>query len=113
MNRRQLKGILLAVSVLMPPALHAQQSRKLTVARLRQAPDDLEITGMIAGLPSGATGFISYTALASLPQITTTIHNDSNFADQLSKGVKITGIPLDQLAKALGVLPESDLIDAL
>jgi len=112
MRGPQLTGILLAVCVLVSP-LSAQQPRKLAIARVRHADDDLEITGMIAGLPPGATGFVSYAALASLPQITTAIQNDSNFADQASQGARITGIPLDQLARALGALPESDLIDAL
>ena len=68
---------------------------------------------MISGLPAGAVGYVTYADLAKLPQITTTIQNDSNFPDQPSKGVKITGIPLEELAKALGALPQSDLIDAL
>jgi len=71
------------------------------------------VTGMIAGLPAGAIGYVSYAELSALPQITTTIQNDSNFEDELSKGVRITGIPLEQLAKVLGALPGSDLIDAL
>ncbi len=85
----------------------------VTIASVRHAADDLEVTGMIAGLPSGAVGYVSYADLSKLPQVTTTIQNDSNFADQPAKGVKITGIPLEQLAKALGALPQSDLIDAL
>lgn len=68
---------------------------------------------MVAGLSAGAVGYVSYAELVALPQITTTIQNDSNFADQPSRGVRIRGIPLAQLAKALGALPESDLIGAL
>ena len=67
---------------------------------------------MVAGLSAGAVGYVSFAELVALPQITTTIQNDSNFADQLSRGVRITGIRLEQLAKALGALAESDLIDA-
>jgi mono/diheme cytochrome c family protein len=113
MHRRQLTKILLAVCVLALVPLSAQQPRKLAIARTRHADDDLEVTGMIAGLPPGAVGYVSYAGLASLPQITTTIQNDSNFADQASRGVRISGIPLAELAKALGALPESNLIDAL
>jgi mono/diheme cytochrome c family protein len=91
----------------------SQPIKKLTIASTRHADDDLEVTGMVAGLPAGAVGYVSYAELATLPQITTTIRNDSNFANQASRGVRITGIGLEQLAKALGALSESDLIDAL
>ena len=114
MPPRKLAAIFLLLFALAATAdaqLHS--ARKLTIASSRHAEDDLEVTGMIAGLPAGAVGYVSYADLATLPQITTTIQNDSNFADQPSKGVRITGIPLDQLAKALGALPASDLFDAL
>ncbi len=114
MPPRKLAAIFLGLCALaMPAASQSHPAKKLTIASARHADDDLEVTGMIAGLPAGAVGYVSYAELATLPQITTTIQNDSNFADQLSKGVRITGIPLEQLAKALGASPESDLIDAL
>jgi len=94
-------------------ASQSQPAKKLTIASTRHTGDDLEVTGMVAGLSAGAVGYASYAELVALPQITTTIQNDSNFADQPSRGVRITGIRLEQLAKALGALPESDLIDAL
>ena len=110
----RLAAIALALcSIAMPAVSQTHAVKKLTIASARHAEDDLEVTGMIAGLPAGAVGFVSSAELATLPQITTTIQNDSNFADQLSKGVRITGIPLEQLAIALGALPASDLIDAL
>jgi len=110
----RLAAIALALcSIAMPAVSQTHAVKKLTIASARHAEDDLEVTGMIAGLPAGAVGYVSYAELATLPQITTTIQNDSNFADQLSKGVRITGIPLEQLAIALGALPASDLIDAL
>jgi mono/diheme cytochrome c family protein len=94
-------------------ASQSQPVKKLTIALTRNADDDLEVTGMVAGLPAGAVGYVSYAELVALPQITTTIQNDSNFAHQPARGVRITGIRLEHLAKALGALPESDLIDAL
>jgi len=110
----RLAAIALALcSIAMPAVSQTHAVKKLTIASARHAEDDLEVTGMIAGLPAGAVGYVSYPELAMLPQITTTIQNDSNFADQPSKGVRITGIPLEQLAIALGALPASDLIDAL
>lgn len=114
MPPRKLAAIFLALCAMAEPvASQTHAATKLTIAGSRHAADDLEVTGMIAGLPAGAIGYVSYAQLAALPLITTTIRNDSNFADQPSKGVRITGIPLDQLAKALGAVPGSDLIDAL
>ena len=67
---------------------------------------------MVAGLAPGAVADVSWSDLAKLPQVTATILNDSNLADQVTRGVRVSGIPLEQLAKALGALPSSDLIDA-
>jgi mono/diheme cytochrome c family protein len=108
MRPLQLSAILLALSALAAPAL--QHPHTLPIARTRHAPDDLEVTGMIAGLPPGASGFVSHAALAALPQITTPVHNDPDFA---GLQLRVTGIPLSELAKALGAEPASDLIDAL
>lgn len=94
-------------------ASQSQPVKKLTIALTRHADDDLEVTGMVAGLSAGAVGYVAYAELVGLPQFTTTIQNDSNFADQAYRGVRITGIRLEQLAKALGALADSDLIDAL
>lgn len=114
MPPRKLAAILLVLHVFAGAAVAQSHAiKKLTIASSRHAEDDLEVTGMVGGLPAGAVGYVSYAELATLPQITTTIQNDSNFGDQVSKGVRITGIPLEQLAKALGALPGSDLIDAL
>lgn len=104
--------VALCLSVL-PLRSQARPIGKLTLSPTRHAADDLEVTGMIAGLQRGAVGYVSYAELAKLPLITTTIQNDANFADTKSRGVKITGIPLDELARALGALPAADLIDAL
>ena len=112
MPPRKLAAILLVLCTI-AGATQTHEVKKLIIASTRHAEDDLEVTGMIAGLPAGAVGYVSYAELASLPQITTALQNDSDFADQPSKGVRITGIPLEKLAKALGALPESDLIDAL
>jgi hypothetical protein len=114
MPSRKLAAIVLALYALAIVAVaQSYPVKKLAIASTRHAADDLEVTGMIAGLPAGAVGYVSYAELAALPAIATAIQNDSNFADQASRGIKITVIPLDQLAKALGALPKSDLIDAL
>jgi mono/diheme cytochrome c family protein len=71
---------------------------------------DLEITGMVAGLEPGSAAYIRYADLARLPQVHATVADDPDYP-----GVTMhaTGVYLDVLAKAVGALPSSDLIDAL
>ena len=66
---------------------------------------------MVADLPAGATGYVSYADLASLPQITVRAAGDENFS--ATPRSTITGVSLAVLAQAVGALPSSDLIDAL
>jgi mono/diheme cytochrome c family protein len=84
----------------------------LTLHPTRQSPDDLEVTGLLAGLPANTAAYVPYHELAALPQVTVHVTNDENFPAG-GRGVLVTGIPLDSLARALGALPDSDLIDAL
>jgi mono/diheme cytochrome c family protein len=67
---------------------------------------------MIAGLAPGSAAYVTYAELARLPQVTVHVQGDENFPDG-GRGLVITGVPLEALAKALGALPGSDLIDAL
>lgn len=114
MPTRKLAAVALALCALGPYTdAQTHTAASLTIASVRHAADDLEVTGMIVGLPAGAVGYVAYADLAKLPQIAATIQHDSNFADQPARGVRVSGIPLEQLAKALGALPQSDLIDAL
>jgi hypothetical protein len=76
-------------------------------------PSDLEITGMVAGLAPGASLYISYETLLTLPQVTVAVTGDDNFAEIPGKKIMVTGIYLDVLAKHLGALPTSDLMSAL
>src|ERR1700676_1169546 len=109
MRPRQLTGLLLLAACAFSARLLSQRPQsRISITSTRRAPDDLEITGLVANLPPGAVGYVSYAALATLPQITTTIQNDSNFAN--THNIRVTGIPLDELAKALGALPEADLV---
>ena len=69
---------------------------------------------MLAGVPAGGAAYVSYAQLAAVPQVTVHVTGDENFPDaDRGPGVLITGVPLDELAHALGALPGSDLIDAL
>ncbi len=86
---------------------------RLPIYRTRASDNDLEVTGMIAGLPVGATGYIRYTELASLPEITVTVHGDENFSELAqNQNVRVTGVYLETVAQALGRFRDSDLIDA-
>jgi hypothetical protein len=78
----------------------------------RNSQSDLEITGMIAGVAPGASRYISYETLLSLPQVTVTVTGDDNFAEISQKKIIVTGVYLDVLAKYLGALAGSDLLSA-
>src|SRR5580704_3442274 len=79
----------------------------------RTSPSDLEITGMVAGIAPGATLYIPYETLLTLPQVTVAVTGDDNFSEIPHKKIVVTGIYLDVLAKYLGALPSSDLMTAL
>ena len=84
MPQRKVPAVFLMLCALNAPILaQTHPGSRLTIASSRHAEDDLEVTGMIAGLPAGAIGYVSYAELAALPQITTTIQNDSNFEDEM------------------------------
>ncbi len=79
----------------------------------RSSPSDLEITGMIEGIEPGGVRYVSYEHLLTLPQVTVSVTGDDNFAELPQERINVTGVYLDVLAKALGAMPESDLMDAL
>jgi mono/diheme cytochrome c family protein len=79
----------------------------------RSSASDLEVTGMIAGVPPVSTRYISYEKLLTLPTVTVPVTGDSNFTEIPQEKLVVTGIYLDVLAKSLGADPASDLIDAL
>jgi mono/diheme cytochrome c family protein len=75
----------------------------------RQSPSDLEVGGQLTGMPPGATPYVTREELLALPQINTTVSDDSNF----SGPTKIGGVMLDVLARSLGAAVESDLVIAI
>ena len=94
---------------------HARGARTtaILIYPARQSSSDLAISGMIAGLPEGAIGYVRYTDLSTLPKIGIDIPNDDNFREiQPGHNPHATGIYLDVLAHSLGALPSSDMIDA-
>jgi hypothetical protein len=79
----------------------------------RTSPSDLEVSGMVAGIASGTSRYVSYETLLTLPQVTVVVTGDENFSEIAPKKIIVTGIPLDVLARSLGALPNSDLMSAL
>jgi mono/diheme cytochrome c family protein len=92
---------------------HGPKAAPVSVLSQRTAIDDLEVTGMLAGVPQGAVRYASYADLLRLPSVTAAVTDDADIGASAVHPVRVAGVPLDILAKALGVLPTSDLIDAL
>jgi mono/diheme cytochrome c family protein len=75
----------------------------------RTSPGDLEVGGELAGVAAGASRYIRYEDLLTLPQETYTIADDTNFHGQ----TEISGIALTTLAHLFGQARHSDLIVAI
>jgi mono/diheme cytochrome c family protein len=75
----------------------------------RQAETDLEVGGDLAGLPLRSTRFVTYKDLLTLPQVTYTVSDDSNFKAK----TRITGIPLTDLDRLLGAAGDAKLVVAI
>lgn len=81
------------------PALHEK----------RQLPSDLEVNGALAGLPPESTRYITHDELLAMPQVNFTVTDDANFTGP----TKIRGVKLEDLARALGSSPLSDMVVAI
>jgi mono/diheme cytochrome c family protein len=90
---------LFAASTRSSPALHEK----------RQHPSDLEVSGALAGLPPDSTRYITHEELLALPQVKFTVTDDANFTGPN----KIRGVKLEDLARALGAFPASDMVVAI
>jgi mono/diheme cytochrome c family protein len=96
------------------PSSKATNARGIPIHSQREAASDLEVTGLLSGLPEGAVGYVRYADLLSLPKVSAVIHGDENFHElKAGSAVTVTGVSLDVLAHALGALPSSDMIDAM
>jgi hypothetical protein len=83
-------------------------TQRLPLAAQRSSPQDLEISGNIAGIPQGEKRFVHYADLIRLAQVTFTVRDDANFAGP----VKLSGVPLDAVLAALGMNSGKQLIAA-
>jgi mono/diheme cytochrome c family protein len=82
---------------------------KLPLHEMRSSSLDLEVTGALAGLPAGAKRYLRREELATLPVVDLTVTDDPNFR----RPVKVKGIELDLLARALAAEAETSVIVAL
>ena len=116
---RPLCNSLLAATLLLAPCIalnsagyagasdSAAPSVKLRASR--SSPSDLELGGDLAGLPPGTTRYITRDDLLVLPQRAYFVTGDRNFTGP----TRIGGVPLEELVRHLGAVPESDLIVAI
>jgi mono/diheme cytochrome c family protein len=89
------------------PAPRSALVTKLRAARASAA--DLEVGGELAGLLPGTTRYIAREDLLTLPQMTYTVSDDSNFTGP----TKISGVPLKDLVQSLSATPQADMVVAI
>ena len=75
----------------------------------RFAPTDLEIGGDLRSLPPGSTRYLSREDLLTLPQVSYTVNDDTNFTGP----TQISGVLLEDLVPALATAPDRDMIVAV
>ena len=105
-----------AVAIMLHFALAAVQSNTAHDAKLvlqmrtkRSSPTDLEIGGDVDGVPPGATRYLTREDLLTLPQVTYTVGDDTNFNGPTT----VQGILLEDLIRTLASHPDSDLAIAI
>lgn len=69
----------------------------------------MEVGGELEGASAGSTRYATIQALLALPLQTYTIRDDPNFA----AGTKVSGVPLEELARWLGAAPSADMVVAI
>jgi mono/diheme cytochrome c family protein len=121
--RRHCIGSLAAAALLLTGGMaldYAKQSgatatpatRSVSVTKLRAAREsssDLDVGGELAGLPPGVTRYVTREDLLTLPQVTYTVPDDSNFTGP----TKISGVPLEDLAQSLSAAPQAAMVVAI
>jgi mono/diheme cytochrome c family protein len=75
----------------------------------KQNPFDLEVSGALAGMPPESTRYVTREELLALPQVSFTVSGDTNFTFP----TKIRGVQLEELARAFGASPASDMVVAI
>jgi len=85
------------------------QVRATELHTARTSATDLEVGGELAGLPPGATRYVTREELLALPQAAYTVTDDSNFTGP----TQVSGVPLENLIRYLGSSPAADLVVAV
>jgi hypothetical protein len=68
----------------------------------REAITDLEVTGLVPGIPRGDSRFVTREFLLSLPQVSVHLEQFEDFPQLTKPGVMVTGVYLDAVAAGLG-----------
>jgi mono/diheme cytochrome c family protein len=80
-----------------------------TLHEKRLSPSDLEVSGALAGLPPDSVRYITRDDLLAMPQASFNASGDTNF----TSSTKIRGVKLEDLARAMGASPASDMVVAI
>ncbi len=89
--------------------LCAQTPAHLELYKSRRSKSDLEVGGSVVGVPHGQTRFVSYDDLLTMPQVSYTVTDDTNFG----KTVRISGVMLDALAAKLSSAGSTGMVIAI
>jgi hypothetical protein len=116
MRRTQTAAVLAAIAAALssgqtPRAQSTAAATAALSAKLRahrSAPDDLELTGDLPGVPPGETRFLPRENLLAISQPMTIAPDDGNFHVPTS----VRGVRLEDLARAL-VAPAGDMVIAI
>ena len=98
-------ALLLTALAAAPSGTH----QELALHSRRSSPQDLVLSGDLAGLHGGAVRFVAYEDLLKLPQQILSAKDDANFPG----GARLSGVPLDQLIRAIGVSGSGQLVAAI
>ncbi len=77
---------------------------------VRRNLNDLEVIGLVSGLPAGQRRFVAYEQLASLSSFSAFVTGDETLQAMKVAGAEIKGVPLPALGNALGVSKTSDML---
>jgi mono/diheme cytochrome c family protein len=81
----------------------------LTLRTTRSSPLDLEVGGEINGAPAGSSRYLTRADLLALPQASSSVADDPNFA----RPVQIGGVLLEELARRIAVEGDPALVVAI
>ncbi len=107
---RNLLLVFATACVQMTFALAGAKTSRPILRTMRQAPDDLEIRGMIDGLGAGRSAWITRQDLLALPQTRAVVTDNPDYP---GPPMHVSGVSLELLSRVVHPLAGADLIDAL